>query len=291
MRIVRRDFYDVSRSDYFDLYPIGDCHVGAAACDEDYLRRLVDCIAADDRAWWVGIGDYADFINRSDPRFSFDSLAPWISARMMTDLAGAQRERFLSIVKPIAGKCLAMAEGNHEGSILKYYERDIYSEIVTGVREAAGHPDTYKLALGYTGWLRLAFHRSDITNGRRITTFDIKVHHGYGGGRTPGPKTNRLQDMLLDNDADVVLFGHVHGVTLHSVWVEYLDKGNNVQQRQRVGVITGTCLRSGNPAPDSGATYSERAGYRPQGAWGQVVRLKPGEDDPRRRIRVSTLDV
>jgi hypothetical protein len=56
-------------------------------------------------------------------------------------------------------------------------------------------------------------------------------------------------------------------------------------------VITGTCLRSGNPAPDTGATYSERAGYRPQGAWGQVVRLRPGEEDVRRRIRVSTLDV
>ena len=65
----------MSRSDTFTLVPIGDVHIGNAACDEARLRRVVDRIAADEWSYWVGLGDYCDFINMQDKRFSPDSLA------------------------------------------------------------------------------------------------------------------------------------------------------------------------------------------------------------------------
>jgi hypothetical protein len=82
----------------------------------------------------VGLGDYCEWINVQDKRFDVATLAPWIEIGDLIDLAQVQRDRFLSIIKPIAGKCLAMCSGNHEGTIHRKTERDIYSEIVTTVK-------------------------------------------------------------------------------------------------------------------------------------------------------------
>ena len=76
MRVIRHEWFNVSRSDVFRLVPIGDVHLGAAACDESRLVEVVKGIAADDRAYWVGLGDYCEFINMQDRRFDARTLAP-----------------------------------------------------------------------------------------------------------------------------------------------------------------------------------------------------------------------
>lgn len=68
MRVLRRETYSVGRADEFRIYPLGDIHLGAAACDEDKFKRLVERIASEPTSKWIGMGDYADFINRSDPK-------------------------------------------------------------------------------------------------------------------------------------------------------------------------------------------------------------------------------
>ena len=133
MRVLTREFYNVSRSDVFTLYPLGDVHIGARACNEKRFRAKVAEIEADDKALWVGQGDYAEFINRNDKRFSVGSLAKWIDIADLVDLAKAQRDHFLDIVRPIASKCLGLICGNHELAIQQKFERDVYSEIVAGV--------------------------------------------------------------------------------------------------------------------------------------------------------------
>lgn len=281
MRVIRREFYSVSRSDEFRIYPLGDIHLGAAACDEDKFRRVIAQIAEDDRAYWISMGDVADFINRSDPRFSPSTLASWIKISDLADLARAQRDRYLELVKPIAHKCLAMVMGNHEMAIHKHYERAIHSEIVAGVKEAAGWDAEYPLDLGYYGYLHLHFYASEKREG--VTRIVFNLHHGFTGGRLAGAKALNMQRWLWTHNADVVIFGHSHNTGTQVEAVEQIDRAGRVTYHKRIGCYSGTFLRSIN---EGTSTYSEVKGYLPMPTAGCVVVLRPRAENESDRVRV-----
>ena len=275
MNTIHREFFDVSRSDEWRLHIIGDVHLGNKGCNEAALLRTVNVIAADPRALWIGMGDYAEFINVSDPRFRADSLARWVKVSHLVDLSEAQRERFLRFVTPIADKCLALVEGNHERTIQRYYERNIYSEIVTGVKAKAGLQPTDILGLGYSGWVVLHFYRSN--ERKHATVIKLNLHHGHATGRKLGGKVNALQDRLWTHDADLVIMNHCHDEIAASVAVQSV-RGDKVVNEVRKGVYGGTFLAD--------ATYSEEKGYPPQPVDSPVIILKPGVELQEDRIRI-----
>jgi hypothetical protein len=276
MKILRREWTGCGRADEWRLYPLGDVHLGNAAADEGMFRSVVQAIANDDRALWVGLGDYADFINRSDPRFAPESLPRWVKMSHLADLAGAQRDRFLDIIEPIAGKCLGLVEGNHERSITKYYERNIYLEIAAGVKQRAGWSQDKPLAFGYSGWLILTFHRTQ-TKGA-VTTIKINLHHGFVGGKLAGAKALNMQRWLWTHEADLVIFGHSHNTAMQAEAVESV-RGNSIVHTSRKGMYAGTFM-------DGAARYAEERGYFPLPIMQPHVILKPGAHEQRDRVRV-----
>ena len=283
MRVIRHEWFNVSRSDVFRLVPIGDAHIGAAACDESRLVEVVNRVAADDRAYWVGLGDFAEFINVQDKRFDARVLASWIKTADLADLAGTQRDRFLDTIKPIAGKCLGLIEGNHERWIYHRFERDIHSEIVTAIKQEAGHPDDFRLGLGYYGWLQLAFYfGSDKKGGSAI--INVNIHHGFVGGRLDGGKSLNMQRWLWNHDADLVLFGHSHNTMTQVAQVEGIDRAGRYYEQVRRGGYCGSFLRTVNP--DGPSTYSEEKGYYPLPVAGIEVLLRPGCTQQRDRVRI-----
>jgi hypothetical protein len=283
MRIIKRAFYNVSRLDCFNIIPLGDIHLGASACDEARLKRVIKRITEEPNTYWTGKGDFCDFINRSDKRFDITTLAKWlITSKNLADIAGAQSKKFLEYVAPIANKCLYLEEGNHERAIYRHYERNIYSEIVAGVKQSAGWDDKYKLALGYEGFLVLTFYGSDKKEGASVIT--IYSHHGYGGGRKEGSKANNLQETLWTINADIVLFGHSHN-TQTQVQEVIEVRGNKVIERVRLGAYTGTFLKSFTEDSD---TYSRIAGYKAIPLGGIEIVLQPRAKDYRDRIRLIT---
>lgn len=275
MKIARREFYNVSRSDEWRLYPIGDVHLGNAGCDEKALRQTVQAIAADDHAVWIGLGDFCEFINLSDTRSDMASLANWVKVSHLADLAKAQVARFLDIIGPIAPKCLALVKGNHETVLHRHYERDVYSEIVTGIKERGGFKADDPLALGYSGWLLLHFYRSE--QKRHATTFRIYMHHGFAAGRKKGAQANAMADTMLTHDADLVVMGHCHDDMAMPVSVETV-RGGQVVHDLRKGCYGGTFLGA--------ARYAEEKGYPPQAVDQPVIFLRPGQEAQKDRIRV-----
>lgn len=282
--VIRREFHGVARTDHFTIIPIGDIHLGAKACDEAALKSVVDRVKREDNTFWLGLGDFCEFINMKDKRFSVDQLASWIDVGSMIDLAKAQKERFLDFLSPIANKCLALIQGNHESVIQRFYERDIYSEIVTGIKQAARYPAEERLGLGYTGWLRLVFYRGKKKAG--ASTIDINLHHGFVGGRLAGAKALNMQRWLWNHAADIVIFGHSHNTMAQVESVELLDRNNNIVIETRRGCYSGSFLRTGTQ--DSSSTYSERAGYFPLPLGGCEIQLKPCDKLARNRIRILT---
>lgn len=278
---LRHEFFNTSRPDKFRIVPLGDIHIGAAACDEARLKQVVKSIADDDRAYWIGMGDYCDFINRTDPRFNSGALAEWIKISDLGDLAKAQRDYFLDIIKPIAPKCLALVEGNHETAITKHYERAIFAELVMAIKTMAGHEMDYQLGIGYTGWLTLVFYRAK--RRANATVVRINLHHGFVGGRLAGAKALNMQRWLWTHDADIVIFGHSHNTASQVEAVEVLDDSGNVKHKSRIGVYSGTFL---NPYNEGEATYAEVKGYFPTPNTGVELILRPGAEDQRKRVKV-----
>jgi len=145
VKTLHHTVYTESRSETYRLYYLTDMHVGARACDEALLQAYIQRIAADEHALWIGGGDYLDAITRrGDKRYVEDVLAPWLWGR--PDVMGAQRDYWIEMMRPIAGKCIGLVRGNHERAAERYYDRDIYGELVAAIAGAqdrdAGKPAT-----------------------------------------------------------------------------------------------------------------------------------------------------
>jgi predicted phosphodiesterase len=273
-----REWGAVKRSDTFTIVPLGDVHIGNRACDETLFASVVKRIKDDPTAYWIGMGDYADFVNRSDKRFSVTSLADWLKVEHLGDLAKAQRDRYLDHVLPIADKCLGLVGGNHERAIKRYYERDIHAEIVTAIKQAAGHPPEFRLGLDYCGWLQLFFRVDDKhTRGRT----DIYLHHGFVGGKLAGAKALNMQRWLWSHDADLVLFGHSHNTGVQVEAVEEITRYGTVRYQHRIGAYAGTFMR--------GAEYAQEKGYFPLPLARVEIQLRPGAKARSERLRVVTI--
>lgn len=282
---LRREWYGVPRNAdmVYRIVPLGDIHIGSAACDEKLLRQVVARIEADPTCYWIGMGDYCEFINIHDKRFDSAVLADWVDVADLVDLAQAQRDRFLSIVKPIAGKCLGLVIGNHEGTIQRKFERDIYREIVVTLKGWGGFPNDHKLAFGVYGWLQLAFCWGEDKRGGSVVITG-NVHHGFTGGRLGGAKALNMERWLWTHNADFVLFGHSHNADVYRRAVEYVGRNGHIRQQVRLGGYSGTFMRTVN---DGGpATYIERRGYLPQPIGGIEVELRPGMQKGQQMVKM-----
>ena len=67
--VLHRVIEYTSRGDVYRIVPLGDIHLGNAACDEALLQKTIEYIARTDRMYWIGMGDYSEFINIHDPRW------------------------------------------------------------------------------------------------------------------------------------------------------------------------------------------------------------------------------
>lgn len=208
MRTLKKAIQYQSRSELFTLWYITDTHIGAGACDERLMRRDIEAIKNDPHARWIHGGDMIDCIARKgDFRYQESTLAKWLRGK--DDVIGYQRDYFLDLFAPIADKCLAMVEGNHERAALKWYDRNIYWELVAGLA-AHAKCDPANLALGVQGFVCLNFQRLIPDNKYSGTSLTLYCHHGYGGGRLPGGDALTLKRVLDDFECDIALLGHRH---------------------------------------------------------------------------------
>lgn len=267
MKVITRTFENVTRADYFRIYDLSDIHIGPQACDENRLTQRVAEIAANPNAYWIGLGDNCDFINRSDPRFDPGELADWVKMSDLVDLPRAQVRRLLDILQPIAPKCLCMLKGNHEDKLTKYYERDVHLEVVNGIKDFAGWDAGHKLDLGYNGYLLLKFKRD---NGS-CKTLSFYLHHGFGGGKLAGGKALNMQRVLWTHQVNLAWYGHVHAHELQPQVVQGPNNAGNIVDYYRYGMIAGTFLRQFSNSD----TYGEKAGYFPMAQCTSYVDLMP----------------
>lgn len=257
---------DLSRP--WRVWLLGDVHLGAIGCAEPLFDETVARIRKDPRGLWLGMGDYIDLISCRDKRFDAEAIAvEHRAAYFKRDYGRHMKAIFQKKIAPIASKCLGLMEGNHEWSYGARYEQQIVRDICAPEKE--GGLGT-KL-LGYCCFRDLVF-----TDGKRREVFRICAHHGTGNARTKGGKFLHLNRFMSYFAGDIYALGHSHVRMDDDVIVIQADKRcQHLTQTTKVGVVSGTFLRTYTEEPDGASGYGERALYEPTPLGSPCVVINP----------------
>jgi hypothetical protein len=178
----------------FALYCIGDLHADRKSFQEERFKQWRRAIIEDPHAVAIFLGDAFEGRTPGQKHFNTGTLRKPFLLNM---------ERYVdfcldvgeSLLKPItdAGRPLFTIRGNHDS-----YQQ--WSGFSGALARRCGA--TY---LDGAGMIRLKTGRG----GAQYTT-TVYATHGWGGGRTPGPKLNNLMALRGVCDADVYCAAHVH---------------------------------------------------------------------------------
>ncbi len=242
---VREVVIKFSRPDEFQLYTLGDAHVGTKHFSETGFIKVVKKIKDNPNARWVDMGDSCEFIAPSDPRWDGGAVADWVHS---DNVALDEADHYIELVSPIKDKCLGKIKGNHCITLTKHYHIDVQQYIC----KALGVPD-----LDYSAFLRLKFQRLGKTDYQVV----CYLTHGAGCAITKGAKVNRLERVMDSFAADIYAHGHVHDIITNTKSYLYLTEEGKIVQKVKVGAMTGCFFRTYSQGIPS--SYGEQKAYPP----------------------------
>jgi len=279
MQVVTRELTIGSRNDHIKITPIGDVHIGGKDCDKKLLDACIEKISSDENHYWIGMGDFGEFINFRDKRFDPSELDEEIRTEDLCRLPRVQSEMIARRLAKIKSKCLGLLCGNHEETIRLRHEQDIHWNLCHAVYDPEndwGIQSANGYDLGYSAIIRLRINR--LQTSRSVA---IYCHHGAGGGRKTGGKVNRLEDIAITfPDCGIYLMGHVHD---KAAWIKpslhIADRTDTLIEKFRAFGITGTFKKT---YQQYGRGYGEKVMY-PATALGVIsftIHPFPNDDGP-----------
>lgn len=243
---MRRNTIKINTSinEHINIIPIADLHIMNATFDKKAYERTVEYIATHDNTYWFGLGDYGEFINFKDKRFTPGELYPDLKIGDLSNLFQKEIDMFKDMTEPILTpeKCLGLAIGNHDNKIARSGEGDIVGNLC----------NEYDISyLGYSGFLRLSCSRG---RSNTVRKFQIYYHHGWSAPRTQGARVNNLVKIVLGHECHVAVVGHAHG----RVCTGPLDYGTFNGPERRYGILCGAFKRGVDFEIE---TWEETRGY------------------------------
>jgi UDP-2,3-diacylglucosamine pyrophosphatase LpxH len=171
-------------SDWINVYFISDVHLGNTGANIQALKNTIQQIKDDKRGRWIGTGDIFDAITWKDKRYDPDVHTNDYADNIVKD--------GFRLLEPIADKCLALGDGNHED---KY-------RTMNGISLMGMLADRLKTTYyGYSCLMRI------LVNDHSVVYF---IHHGYGGGRNQGAQIKKCEDAMKLAFAHFYVISHVH---------------------------------------------------------------------------------
>lgn len=221
------------------IIPISDVHLGDKLTNYKLLNEVLQTIKDTPNVYTILNGDLCNTaLKNSKSDVYSDELTPM-----------EQINRLTTLLEPIKDKILVMGTGNHEDRISK----DTNIDVLRLVARQLGIEDRYT-----DGWWYLYLRFGEKDKGRKAPMcYQITGYHGSGGGRKPGGKINRLQDMSSVVIADLYLQGHHHQQIATKSSVFLPDYGNNTLNKKEMHfLMTNSFLDYGG--------YGEKLGFTPQ---------------------------
>ncbi len=218
-----------TRSSVFKLFMLGCIHAGTIHCVEPKIKRKVQEIAETKNAYWVGMGDYAEFITPHDKRFDPNqkAVASWVE---QDNIAESQTKWVVDLFTPIKDKCLGLLYGNHEESIRKFNHDNVQKNICERLEVDN---------LGFSCFLTLRFIRSG-----NIKVYKGAFTHGASSAITEGAKLMALMRWMKSVDANFYAYGHVHDYMPKSLSQMTISDAGRIKAKVRIGATTGSWFRT-----------------------------------------------
>lgn len=260
------------------LIPISDIHKGNPSFSPKHLFRTIDFIKNKPNAYWVGNGDWIECATRTSKGDVYtQDGAPQ-----------DQADWCIEHMKPIAEKGLGMDWGNH---CYRAYEGSGI-DLAKNMANSLGVP--YK-AEGM--FIKVSFGSGNERHKENPYVFWIYMTHGWGGARTKGAKSKKVEDQSHFISADVYIMSHDHEVNVApSVQLLPDKRTHDVGQRWREGSVKAkrVMLVKSNAYLKWGG-YSQRLGYPPSDLSTPIIKLltpqsplwKDFPEHPKQAIKVD----
>ena len=221
------EFVDVEVPDNFNLFFLGDLHIGSILFHDEGFRQALEATKAKYRGCGcnhiIGMGDYIEAIDHSDRRFDTYTVD---QSKIRPEL---QAEYFEELIQPYKAKFDVLLVGNHESALMRYYN------YVNSVCKRLGIPyGTYTSIISYR----------DKKGG---LLFKVFASHGRGSIRSSADDPERVEANLnlslkrkLKNkaaDCAIMAMGHTHQtlVCLPKKTLYMTYDGNDIQQNYKEG--------------------------------------------------------
>lgn len=268
----------------FKLIPLFDMHIGAAACDENKLRKTIARINDTPDCYTIIGGDMADAILRQDMKRFMSGCANSEIQDALDDTLNITTRQVVDFLKPLAeaGKILGIMSGNHEISMQKHHSYNLTRAVCEALNAVS---EVHIPNLGYSCLYRITLEGSKTTTRRNWVLY---CHHGFGGGRKKGSSINNLIGLQESIEADCYIMGHDHKrIATRGTRLSITHKGEpRLVARSVAFVRAGTYLKS--YLGDGLTTYSEQAGYPPVPTGSVLIDVSLGRKDGQNQRELIT---
>lgn len=197
---------EVIQHDHAYLIPLGDIHLEDKAFtkkSEEKLRGYVDWIRKNPNSRVFLTGDIFNVATRISKTSVFE-----VNTRLLSDYDGDQMAYAINIFEPIKSQIIGAIDGNHEFRTRDFNNRSWLTELCgklsTKEHEVKYCKDSCMLFLKVGKSNKIGINRSK-------ETYSGYIHHTTGGGKTPGSKINRVDDLRkIIAGCDFYIGGHNH---------------------------------------------------------------------------------
>jgi hypothetical protein len=198
-----------------ELAPLYDVHVGSRELDEGLLDKHLDWIAKTPNVFTWNGGDAFENKTGKESHMGHDKSSPEEQLLSVTKkFAKVQHKMFLSI------------SGNHEARTFKQAGMSSAKRLAENLK-VPYFPDYAFLTIWW-----------------REQRFRIQVHHGAGGGTTPGAQRNSARKELAWYHPDILWTGHVHQQLIDPVKVYDRDQKTGLMyERDILAIVSPSYLK------------------------------------------------
>lgn len=184
----------------FVIAPIGDIQWAGKdgpTAQDTFARHVARAVSLG--AWFVGFGDYIDFLSPSN-RDRLRSAGLYDTALDVIDKEARDltHELFETFLRPTKGRWAGCLEGHHFSDLRDGKTTDQLFADLLGTR-----------FLGTAAIVRFAFHLPRSRDSKPAATCTMWCHHGRGGSGKAGTPLTKLENMApYWGGIDIIAMGH-----------------------------------------------------------------------------------
>lgn len=246
------------------IFAFGDLQWGVAGFNREAWEQFKTEAKSTPNAYFLGLGDYEDFLRPSMRGKLYGALGSDDSARQQVDdRVRKMQDDLLDLMQFMEGKCIGLHSGHHE---YDFMDRSNSTQRIASALKAPylGWQASTRLALQYAKKNTSSF------------TYTIMSCHGNANGRKVGGSVNWMENNITSGwDANHYIMGHS---CKNANWTPLERRKIRVAGQPGFDRLLPRCLQVGgfHEGYTNGweSSYVERNGFLPQPmGWG-VIRLK-----------------